>query len=206
VSQLEFIKIVLLTLLCIAILINVGLSWYRISKIRFIGNIVIFILGLSIINKPLISYIGGVALMLMVALMIRSSEIWMKMVARWKASPNKIDRVGYERIEGTITHFSTKSERAYDQNFTLVSLEFEFEYEGKTYRSSHIDLGHQNSLIKPARFQAKDATRLFSGFEVGQKIFVRIYLGTPKFAHVLENAIFKPQESSETLVHSVETA
>jgi hypothetical protein len=58
-------------------------------------------------------------------------------------------------------------------------------------------------MINPARFQEKDAIKLFSGFEVGQKIFVRIYLGTPKFAHILENAIFQPEESSKILVNPV---
>ena len=172
------------------------MNWMQNTK-----TILIWILYLALCFH-VVSFWLASSLMILVALVVQSCETWLRIVLRWKFSANKTERFGYERIEGTITHFSTKSERSYDQNFTLVSLEFEFAYEGKFYKSSNIDfIHHKNSLINPARFQAKDAIRLFSGFEVGQKIFVKIFMGNLKSISVLEIANHSSLDSSKILVN-----
>jgi hypothetical protein len=157
-----------------------------------------FITGLHIIPLWL-----GATFMISVALVFT----FLNIVLKWKNSPYKTDRFGYEQIEATITDFSTKTERSYDQEFTLVSLEYEFEYQSKVHKSTNIDfVHHKNSSNNSARFQPQDAIRLFSGFEIGKKIFVKIYMGNLKSISVLEIATQRTLDSSRILVPFTETA
>lgn len=177
------------------------MNWLQILKI------VLILMLSAAIRLQFISMWLGFSLMIFVAFIVQSRETWLRIVSKWKFSPNKTERFGYERIEATITHFSTKTERSYDQDFTLVSLEYEFEYKARVYTSSNIDfIHHKNSLVNPARFQPKDAVRLFSGFEVGQKIFVNIFMGNLSSIGILEIANHRSLDSRKILVNSAETA